>query len=195
MPVRLNGATSGYTELSAPAVAGITTMTMPTASGTLDRLERSGNILQVVQNTFTSTTNSTSTSFVDTGLSVTITPTSSSSKIFIMTSFLFGQRRTSNLTQDHMKSFTLLRGSTNIAPANNSFFQAQNQASGSINFAEQTQVCAINYLDSPSTTSATTYKVQMKTDNSAVIIWFNSRGNGDGDHPGTSTIIAMEVAA
>ncbi len=48
MPVRLNGATSGYTELSAPAVAGITTMTMPTARGTLDRLERSGNILQVV---------------------------------------------------------------------------------------------------------------------------------------------------
>ena len=49
MPIKLNGATSGSVELDVPAAVGSDLqLTLPTTAGTLDRLERPGNILQVV---------------------------------------------------------------------------------------------------------------------------------------------------
>jgi hypothetical protein len=48
MPLRLNGSTSGYSQLDAPAIAGDQTFTLPGTGGTIDRLNRAGNILQVV---------------------------------------------------------------------------------------------------------------------------------------------------
>jgi hypothetical protein len=47
-PLRLTGSTSGYSQLDAPAIAGDQTFTLPGTGGTLDRLNRAGNILQVV---------------------------------------------------------------------------------------------------------------------------------------------------
>ena len=181
--VSVGGLPDGIVDTDTLAANAVTSAKLP-----------AGSILQVVQGTFTSKTTTTSSTYVDTGLSVSITPTSSSSKVFIMTSFLFGQTRDPVLAQNNMKTFTLVRGSTDIAPGNSRFFAHQDQASGNINWAEQTQICAINFLDSPSTTSATTYKLQMKTDFSGTEIYFNTRANGNGDHQGSSTIIAMEVA-
>ena len=153
-------------------------------------------IVQVVQSTVTSSSTSTnSSSYVDTGLSVSITPSASDSKVFIMCSFLFGQSKSPTSTQNNMKSFTLYRGSTDIAPGNSRFFAHQDETSGNINWDEQTQVCALNYLDSPSTTSSTTYKLRMKVDATQTTIRFNSRGYANGDHAGSCVMIAMEVAA
>ena len=46
--LQLNGSTSGYSQIAAPAVAGNQTFTLPGTGGTLDRLNRAGNVLQVV---------------------------------------------------------------------------------------------------------------------------------------------------
>lgn len=207
MPIKLNGATSGSVELDVPAVVsgGDISLTLPIADGSSGQVlttngsgslsfANEGKILQVVQATYTSTSTHGSSTFTDTGLEVTITPTSSSSKVLLMTSFIFGQVKSSNANQDNMKYFTLFRGTTNIAPGNTRFFAHQNETSGTIDFNEQTQVCAINYLDSPATTNATTYKLKCSTDNpTEVTITFNRRGIVD--NIGSATMIAMEVAA
>lgn len=150
-------------------------------------------ILQIVQSTFTSTTTTNSTSYVDTGLSVSITPQATSSKVLLICSFNFGQNRSGAGTQDHMKQFSLFRGSTNVAPANGRFFAQQNEDGDSIDWNEQVETSALTFLDTPSTTSSTTYKLRMQTDTTSVTIMFNSRAHGSGDHKGVCSLIAMEV--
>lgn len=82
MTLRLNGSTSGYSEIDAPAIAGDQLFTLPTTGGTLDRLNRAGNILQVVETTSTTPVSSGVTAYTSM-LSGSITPTSSSSKILV----------------------------------------------------------------------------------------------------------------
>lgn len=112
-----------------------------------------GAILQIVSaNYSTATLNSTST-YADTGLSASITPKSSSSKILVM-AVQNGVSKTDSATYVGIK---LLRGSTDIALmsvyASNTSSTA-NSGTGSV---------AINYLDSPATTSSTTYKTQFRS--------------------------------
>ena len=75
MSIKLNGATSGSVELDVPAAVtgGDVSLSLPGA-GTVDRLERAGNILQVVQGTKTDTASVTGGTFADVGLSAAITP-------------------------------------------------------------------------------------------------------------------------
>ena len=212
MPIRLNGETSGSVELDVPAAVGsdlqltlpatagtalvapgTTSITVPSVDGTLDRLERAGNVLQVVQGQYSSTSTTNAQTAQDTGLEVTITPTSSSSTILLSTTFFFGQIKDPAMTQDNMKQFTLFRDSTNLAPNGNCFLQHQNQLNSNANFSETTQQAAITYLDSPATTSAITYKLRMFTDSSQSTIHFNTRGHSTSS--GTAVILALEVAA
>ncbi len=96
MGLKLNGATSGSIELDPQAnlgsdrvitlnATGNSTLTLPDANGTLDRLERAGNILQVVsQHISVTTTNTTSTSYINTGWgSWSITPVRANSKFIL----------------------------------------------------------------------------------------------------------------
>ena len=151
-----------------------------------------GHVIQVVQGTFGGYDTITSTTLTNTSLNATITPKFSTSKILVKASFLFGQTRSAQ-NQDNMKYFTIKRGSTNIAPHNSRFFAHQNEASGSIDFNEQTQVATIEYLDSPTTTSATTYTLACSCDNSGVTISLNGRGYGSGQE-GSCTMILQEIA-
>ena len=106
MTLRLNGSTSGYAEIDAPANAGTTVLTLPTANGTLDRLERAGNILQVVRaETSANTSGSVAIPFDNTipqntegfeALTCTITPVSATSKLYIVSTMYAGEP--SNLT-------------------------------------------------------------------------------------------------
>jgi len=93
----LNGSTSGSVTLSSPAVSGTTTLTLPTTSGTVVTTGTTGqviasgalpigSVLQVV-NAITSTNVSNSTAtMTDTGLTATITPKFSTSKILVLVS-------------------------------------------------------------------------------------------------------------
>ena len=111
-----------------------------------------GKVLQVVQSTNATQVANNTSSMADTGLSGTITPTSSSSKILIIAHQAFGKNADNNQIDAD-----LLRGSTTILSnwLNDHVFTN----SASYNFVPPS---ALVYLDSPSTTSATVYKTQFR---------------------------------
>ena len=142
-----------------------------------------GSVLQVLSTTKTDTFSSASTSFVDiTGFSVSITPTSSSSKILV-----FGHITASAGIITVISGFAqLVRDSTAIG--NGAYGIAVN-AVGNNDFTTQ---FSFNYLDSPATTSATTYKIQFKGDTGTT--WYINRPVNR-NFACSSTITVMEVAA
>lgn len=98
--LRVNGATSGYSQLNAPAVAGNQTFTFPGTGGTLDRLNRAGNVLQVVNTTSLAYASGSGNIPIDDTIpqntegnefmTLAITPTSSSSKLLISVKAVLG---------------------------------------------------------------------------------------------------------
>lgn len=141
-----------------------------------------GKILQVVQATTSTAFTTTSTTYVDiTNLTASITPSATTSKVLVFVSLnSFIERGGDN---GHAQ-FNLVRGSTSIYTTDY-FGYFENGKSATWNL--QT-VNGLHYLDSPSTTSSTTYKMQVKTDYN--VSTFKSNTNS-----GTSTIILMEVGA
>jgi len=121
--------------------------------GTITATPRIG---QVVTTTTTNSTSTTSAGTVDvSGLSVTITPTSATSKVFITTSFNFTANTVSSTY--FMGLYSLLRGSTSLTSA---FVGGYYPSANGVNTVVY-PVASVNYVDSPATTSATTYKMQM----------------------------------
>ena len=149
-------------------------------------VSRSGGILQVVSTTKTDVFSTSSTSFVDvTGLSATITPRSTSSKILV--AFSVSSASSADAVAVY---FNLVRGSTNIAQSTGG--TSRNQTGHSI--ASESYVIerlAGTFLDSPATTSSTTYKMQSKV--LAATGYVNRRGDSTLDGA-ISTITLMEVA-
>ena len=160
-------------------------------SGGLPAGASGGGIIQVVSTTVTSKFATNTTSYVDfTGMSVTITPASTSSKILIVANV-------------HGSSYTnqngfwrLVRGSTNIAIGTHS--ASSNKVTGAFyagqgNNANQSVFMNICHLDSPATTSATTYKVQVAHTTTSTYLVMNSRASDD--YLGAvSAITAMEIS-
>jgi hypothetical protein len=142
-----------------------------------------GKVLQVVQGTLTSEFSTTSTTYQDTGLTVTITPSSATSKVMVYVAAKVGAERPTAGTAN-WADLNLLRAST----------QLQTHIVGYQGFASSTgaEIYApanFSYLDSPATTSATTYKVQIKalsTSNSARFI---------GAATAIASIVVMEIGA
>ena len=141
------------------------------------KLSTPGLVVQVVTATSTSTKSTTSTSFVDTNLSAAITPSSSSNKILVLVQ---GQMY---IASDGGQAITtLLRGTTNLGNADRGMMQHSD-------FEDRFQANAsMIVLDSPSTTSATTYKVQIKVYSGSHTIYF-----GVDSTPQTMTL--MEITA
>jgi len=133
-----------------------------------------GKVLQVVQATTSSATTTTTSTYVDTALTASITPSSATSKILV-TVYCGAVTKTAN---DLQMNFQILRGSTGIFLAS-----ALNNNSAATSGSNPTFV----YLDSPSTTSATTYKVQIADRDNVGTVTFNQNG--------TATITLMEIAA
>jgi len=154
--------------------------------------------LQVVQTVKTDTFSTSGTSEVDiTGMNVSITPSSTSSKVLIM--IMIGTSTSGSGYNG--RYIRLQRGSTNIALGDSSPSRTQATiAAGWIvaddNYGDAKQT--IIYLDSPSTTSATTYKLRTG-DASGSSGFYVNRGVGDGTNGeairSVSTITAMEIGA
>ena len=163
---------------------------------TIDTLGRAGNSLQVVQTVKTDTFTMTGTTFTDvTGLSVTITPSSSSSKVLIIPSLSIGAKKGSR------HGYRILRGSTAIGVGDSSGSRTQyTQQAGNLNSDTAVYSNTFLFLDSPATTSATTYKIQLRseTDTSGYEVYIN-RSDDDQDNASygrsASTITAIEVSA
>ena len=139
-----------------------------------------GKVLQVVQGTTSTHASIGGASFVDTNLTATITPSSTSSKILVLVTqpFTF----TTATSVDRNTKTQLLRGSTVIS----SGLQQWDIYIGS--FTASNFTWAIAKLDSPSTTSATTYKTQMWISGSTADLYAQKGGNSD------SYITLMEIA-
>lgn len=154
-------------------------------------------VLQVVSTTKTNTFSSSSAADVAiTGLSATITPTSSTSKILVLASFGFGIDETYNLRFSLYRNASLISGYIGDVRGSNLrstiFYRGLQGGQSSYNaFA----LGNMNYLDSPATTSALTYQVYGSGNGTWYINRpFNDYNNSDG---GTvaSTITVMEIAA
>ena len=193
MPITINGSGT-VTGLSAGGLpdGSITSDDIAAGAVTAAKLAAGagGKILQVVSTTKTDKFATNSTSYVDvTGLSVSITPSSVSNKILVIVN-LSGASYTNTGGQ-----WNLVRGSTNIAVGTTS--AATRQVTGSFyngqsESAYQSLFLHMTHLDSPSTTSATTYKVQVRHDSSSYYLTINSRA-ADDYISSVSSITAMEV--
>lgn len=118
-----------------------------------------GKVLQVVQGTSTTATTIASTSFTDTGLSASITPSSASSKVLVLITQQVSLFRNENFIASGLK---VVRGATDIVTRNSpdAFGVSTSAANPRLR-----GVYAVSYLDTPATTSATTYKTQARVDN------------------------------
>jgi len=139
-----------------------------------------GKVLQVVTAT-TSGTNSTSTStFADTGLSASITPSASTSRILVMVSqgHYFNKNGAQAAT-----GLRIMRDATSIWTMGT--YGWYNISVGAGN-TDGRNFGSVIYLDSPSSTSAITYKTQGCTFNTTSVTWQES---------GPSMITLMEIGA
>jgi hypothetical protein len=144
-----------------------------------------GKIAQVVSTTKTDAFSTTSTSYVDvTGMSVSITPTSATSTILVITGLALSAGAARGYAQ-------LVRGATNIAISTG--FATSNQTSVVYENNYQTQYVSIAHVDSPATTSATTYKFQVKADSGSTC--FVNAQAGATSHGNVSTLTVMEILA
>jgi hypothetical protein len=183
MSIVLQGSTSGSVTLQEPAVAGTTVLDLPAVSGTIltTTSPKAGNVIQVVQPTpYTTPFSTSSGTAVSTGFTATITPSSSSSKVLVIAYSTLG------VPTSGMNGHIDLRRGTSTTIATD--FYVTFGAADYLN-AAFTGV----YLDSPSTTSATTYYLYAYRDGAAGTFYVGSRR--DGGSPVTTTITLMEIAA
>ena len=138
-----------------------------------------GSVLQVVSSTYSTQASNSTTTATDTGLTATITPTSATSKILVLVTQT-GCRKSSGNAFNAMY-LNIVRNSTQLVISNYAGYQnlAQDLVIGEV---------SLSYLDSPSTTSATTYKTQFWNFAGASNITVQDGGS-------YSTITLLEVAA
>jgi len=118
-----------------------------TNSGTANNFG-GGKVLQVVNMTSTSATSTTSSSFVATALTDTITPSATSSKILILAT-----GNLNNTSGSQWTYATIARGGTNLGAAQG--------MTGIYASGDNHSACTMTYLDSPSSTSELTYDVRI----------------------------------
>lgn len=176
--INISGDTTG--NLAFTTQAGANTITVPNVTGTMltSGSPQSGGVIQVVQATYATQTTTTSTSYVTTGLSASITPKFATSKILVTVS------NTVRAASGGDCNWTVFRGTvagTNLAGAG--YFVYGTATGGSTTVVSG---ISINYLDSPATTSATTYTLGFKSSGVSV----NSQ-HADA----TATITLLEIAA
>jgi hypothetical protein len=176
MSLVLQSSSGGQITIQEPATASNFTLDLPASTGTVltTTSPKAGNVLQVVNATYSTELTTSSTSYISTGLTATITPTSSSSKILIIVSNMM------NAPAGNNSNFTVFRGTvsgTNLTGAGGfvAFF-----GSGA------TTGVTLNYLDSPATTSAQTYTCAYKVSGGSGQVQAGS---------GTATMTLMEIAA
>ena len=195
------GDVSGSVTLQAPSASGSSTLTLPAVTDTLvgkattDTLTNksiaatqltgtvaaarlpAGSVLQVVSATYSTMATSSSSTYADSGLTATITPSSATSKILVMVVHA-GISKTTNNTQVGSR---LLRGATVISNF------GQYDADSTSTLVTQIGSSAANVLDSPATTSATIYKTQFNSQQNNAL----ARVHSDS---AMSTLVLMEIA-
>jgi hypothetical protein len=195
MPVTLNASTASGLIATSDTSGTIQLQSNGTTKATISSSGFSypGGVLQVVSTTKTDTFSMTGQTWTDiTGFSVSITPTSASSKILI----LFNTSISVN-TGGYSGGVRLLRGSTAICLGDAAGSRIQSSNWQFANYAPSNFNLSNSFLDSPATTSATTYKMQLISGYAGQTVYIN-RNYSDTDDAGVgrypSTITVMEIA-
>jgi len=139
-----------------------------------------GSILQVVNASYSTGTSNNTSTYIDTGLTATITPTSATSKILV--TVYQADPYKSNGNANNAVNIKLVRNSTDLVT-----FGLANCYTGTAVQMNGTSI-GTTYLDSPATTSATTYKTQFANYTNSAQVGVQSTG-------AASTITLMEIAA
>jgi hypothetical protein len=121
------------------------------------KLSGVGKVLQVVNASTQTSTNSTSATYADTTLTASITPSSASNKVLILINQVMGKANGDNYIK-----LQLLRGATVIGGSGDLAGSAAYTSNSDYNYIGTGFSCS--FLDSPNTTSSTTYKTQFKRD-------------------------------
>lgn len=173
--ITILGDTSGSVLLQAPAVAGSSTVTLPTTGGTIRTTTSAGTILQVIQLPFPSNLVTTSTSYVTTSVTLSITPSSANNKILISVN---GGKTYSNTA---LMACRMYRNGSDVFGANAQWTPFEGGGGSNHSFC---------YLDSPSTTSTVTYTPYFRSHNGNSVYFTDSPATW-----GVVYMTAMEIAA
>ncbi len=198
--VIIAGNTSGSVTLSAPDVAGTTTLTLPSTSGNVITSANissnlpAGSVLQVASTTKTDTWSASTPNWVDiTGMSVSITPSSTSNKILVLVNLSF------MTTGGAAHGYRIVRNSTAISIGDAAGSRPRFSGSvqdGNVNTSFILS-SATTHLDSPSSTSSVTYKLQAFGTYAGSAMYVNTssadRDNTEYDGRTTSSITVMEI--
>lgn len=139
-------------------------------------------VLQVVNYNLTSyAVSSSSSTYADTGLTVSITPSATTSKILVLVSI----NGIYNASGANSTAIRLMRNATALTEIES--------VAGYMPGVTEKGVggSSISYLDSPSTTSSTAYKIQIASTYATGTVYFNATGSGKNC---TSSITVMEIA-
>ena len=153
-------------------------------------------VVQVKQAVKTDKFSTTSATAVDvTGLSVDITPQSANNKVLVSCSLNWGG------SNNVYGGVLLKRGSTTLSPSTaatgNQIATTFGLGGDNENFTFKTHMATYQFLDTPNTTSSTTYKVQVLSSYNSETFTINAPNNDADDVyivKGTSTITVMEIA-
>ena len=139
-----------------------------------------GHVIQVVHNISTGQVSTGSSSYANTGLTATITPKHSDSKVLV----IVGQPMSFSIATTSAREgyWNICRGTTQLIEGGSSFDLTENNTFQITAFGNN-----LTYLDSPATTAATTYKTQMRVSAGTSDIYVGY-GNTSG------TMILMEIA-
>lgn len=191
MSIKLNGATSGSVEIDVPAVVGGDVSLELPGGGTVDRLERAGNVIQVVHVQDGASASGTTTIPLDNTIpqstegtefmSLAITPTSATSKLLInVNAFLAASIGSVWI------NMALFQDSTVDAIASWAVYPAGGGAIGAANFT--------HYMTA-GTTSATTFKFRAGLDSAGTTYFNSNSGGGYFNGTAASSITITEIAA
>lgn len=137
-------------------------------------------MLQVVSATYSTETTTSSASYVATGLTVNITPSSATSKVLVLAS---SQYLAIGSAPYCLGTVSLFRDSTIILDRKDDAHGLNVAGSGD---RQVSGVSDLTFLDSPATTSAIAYNVKMKVNTTS----FRTQHSGS-----TSSIVCLEIGA
>lgn len=139
-----------------------------------------GKVLQVVQGVITTTTSTSSSTWADTGVTATITPAATTSKVLVLVSLAGVGRSSGDVTK--VLNFKLQKNSSDLVGMN--YYMLFNNTTNEVLGGSM----ATNYLDSPASVSALTYKVQWAIDSNSALGRLSYGTN-------VSSITLMEIGA
>ena len=198
--IKLTATSGGGTfEIKAPSSgSNARILNVPDVNSTFDTLNRTGNVLQIQSTTKTDVASASidrNSDWVGHGLSVSITPTSSSNKILIFGQVTVGSNINDGISLSIFKAGSAISGA--IGDASSSRKRQTAGAEMDYNFAVTT--IPFHYLDTAGGTSSITYQPALNISNSGSYTIYLNRTSNDTDNASyvrtISVITAMEIAA